>query len=298
MANFYLDGQTYYSLRKIELRRTANRQITLTLTAYDTISLLARRTVLFKAGTAQASKTAAIDNMAKAIVRENFVSARTMAGLSVQSDFTLAPSTTKGFSNRVVLDVLQDLADESFSKGTYLAFDVIWYPTSQTLLFDTFINQRGVNRSAATNNGITLDPDWNSLTDVVKTFDWTDEATYIQANGPGQDSDRLAATAFDDTRLAGTSRGRVEKAIDARNGADQASTQAEADAALRDYRKRIYYSARAVDTDRIRFGRDYDRGDIVTAQVFGDAVDVRVESYSIKKDPSGEDITIKFEATV
>lgn len=302
MQNFYLDGDTFYSLRRIDLRRDTKKQQTVTLYGYDTISLLSRRYVLYKAGSAQAQKTAAIDNMCKALITENFVTptdtTRTMSGVSVRVNFSLAPSTTKGFSNRIVLDVLQDLAAESFSKGTYLAFDLVWYPNNQALVFQTYINQRGINRSSTAAGGITLDPDWNNLTDVVKSFDWTNEATFVQANGPGQDADRLAAPASDETRLAGTSIGRYEKVIDARNAADQASTQAEADAALRDYRAVVNYSVRTVDTDQVKFGREYGGGDIVTANVFGDSVDVRVDAYTIKVDSSGEDVTVKLQTAV
>jgi uncharacterized protein YfiM (DUF2279 family) len=303
--NYYLDGETHYLVHKIDLRQDASKQLTLTLYAFDTISILARRSVLFKAGTSQALKTAAIDDMSKTIVTENFIAPsdplRAISNMTARANVTAAPSTTKGFSNRVVLDVLKDLADESYSKGTYLAFDLLWYPASASYVFQTFTGQRGVNRSATgpnANTGIVLDAEWDNLTEIVKSFDWTDEATYIQANGPGQDADRLAGNASDDTRLYGTPIGRIEKAIDARNASDQASTNSEANSALRDYRKRINYTARALDTDQIKFGRDYGFGDIVTAQIFGDAVEVRVDAYQIKVDPPGENVTVKLQATV
>jgi hypothetical protein len=303
--NFYLDGGTCFLLRRLDMKQSAGKQLTLILFGYDSISLLARRSVIFKSGASQALKTAAIDNMMKTIFAENFSAPsdplRTLTGAAAQLSITAAPSTTKGFSNRVVLDVLQDLADESYSKNTYLAFDMVWYPGNAAWVFSTFVNQRGVNRSATgpnANTGITLDSEWDNLTEVVKSFDWTSEATFVQSNGPGQDADRLAATASDDLRLAGTPVGRVEKVIDARNASDQASTQAEADSALRDYRKRINYTATAIDTDRIKFGREYFFGDIVTAQIFGDSVDVRVDAYQIKVDQSGENVTVKLQATV
>jgi hypothetical protein len=303
--NYYLDGETHYLVRRIDLRQDASKQLTITLFASDTISILARRSVLFKASTSQALKTAAIDDMMKTIISENFIAPsdplRTVANMTARASIAAAPSTTKGFSNRVVLDVLKDLADDSYSKGTYLAFDLIWYPTNASYVFQTFTGQRGVNRSATgpnANTGITLDAEWDNLTEVVKSFDWTDEATYIQANGPGQDADRLAGNATDDSRLNGTPIGRIEKAIDARNSTDQASTNSEASSALRDYRKRINYTARALDTDKIKWGREYGPGDIVTAQIFGDAVDVWVDAYQIRVDPTGEEITIKLQATV
>lgn len=305
-TNWYLDGETQYNLRRIDLKLNTDNSETIIIYGYDNISLIARRSVIFKAGSSQAQKTAALDNMSKAIIRENHVSPtdplRVISGMTCQLDLTLAPSQTKAFSNRNCLDVIKDLADASFTNGVYMAFDVVPIPATLSCEFRTYIGQRGLNRSAlnpsTANTGIILDAEYDSLSEITKSFDWTDEATYIQANGPGQDADRLSAPALDATRLYGTSRGRVELVIDARNALDQAGTQAEADRALRQYRKRINYLGTATDTEQIKLGRDYKFGDLVTGQFFNDAVDVRVEAYKIKVDSSGEVVTVKLQAAV
>lgn len=112
----------------------------------DSKDLLARKSVIQFSGTSYASKTDYIDDMMKAIVREqmtagtavdeNGVSSTARAypsGLfAVQSDVSLGPSITRSFADKNVLDILKELRDTSFQ---LYASDPLTY---RKIYFDVF----------------------------------------------------------------------------------------------------------------------------------------------------------------
>jgi hypothetical protein len=92
------------------------------------LDLLARRWIIQAAGTSYTAKTAAIDDMMKAIVREQMLwlnsvdkngaqdNTRAYPDLefSVQADYGLGTTISRRFADRNVLDVLKELMDTSF----------------------------------------------------------------------------------------------------------------------------------------------------------------------------------------
>jgi len=135
-----------YLLRqpKIYTRDTDNVQI-IEFFGRSPLDLLNRRWVIQAAGTSYTAKTAAIDDMMKAIVREQMLwgSAISQAGaqdntraypeteFSVQADLALGPSISRRFADRNVLDILKELKDTSFqlhednSSNRKIYFDVV-----------------------------------------------------------------------------------------------------------------------------------------------------------------------------
>lgn len=111
------------------------------------IDLLARRSIPQYAGSSYTSKTDEIDDMMKAIVRENMLygSCVDETGIvdndrafpqyefSVQPDRSLGPSISKSFADSMVLDTLEKLRDISFQKNREnpanrrIFFDVVPY---------------------------------------------------------------------------------------------------------------------------------------------------------------------------
>lgn len=137
------------------------------------LDLLRRREVIQPASTAYASKTDFIDDMMKAVVREQMLygSAVDYNGASdnaraypngeffVDADLSLGPSVTKTFQDRNVLDVLKELKDASFALNKEngsekIYFDVVESQIENTTRFGwafrTYAGLRGTDRS----NGI------------------------------------------------------------------------------------------------------------------------------------------------
>jgi hypothetical protein len=133
--------------------------------------------------------------MMKEIIDENLGSAATVAArdistyLQIQPDFTLAPSITKAYSWRRLLPLLQELANISLEKGTWLAFDIV--KINDTLSeFQTFVNQRGVDLT----DSVTVSQKSDTLTNAKLIYDYSNEITEVTAAGRGEGIDRLTSS--------------------------------------------------------------------------------------------------------
>lgn len=269
------------------------------VTAVDAVDLLRRRIVAYAAGSAQAAKTAAADDLIKAVVRENLGSSATDTSrqlspslFSVSADITQGISISKAFSRREVLKVCQEVADACAQAGTYLAFDVVW--NGATLEFRTYTQWRGVDhRFPGGANPVLLSPDTGSLTAASYATDYRDEVTYAYAGGQGEGSDRAVGTSTDSTRATLSPFARIEAWVDARNTASSTTLADEADAAVRAGRPRVLFSCTVnADSPGAMFGKEYGFGDVVTAQAFGVNVDCRLDAVGVKVMPDSETVTV------
>lgn len=138
---------------KIYTRKTDNMRM-ISFTGHDPTELLTRRYVIQAAGSAFTYKTAPVDDLMKAIVREQMLwqSARDVNGalddtrafpsgeFTVQSDLGLGPSVSAAFADRNVLDVLKELKQASFQlnqnnlANRRIFFDVVPYDITPVLI--------------------------------------------------------------------------------------------------------------------------------------------------------------------
>lgn len=121
------EGTYILRMVKIYTRETDNMRM-IAFTGRDPTDLLSRRFVIQAAGQPETRKTDQVDDMMKAIVREQMLwdYARDETGtidntrafpkneFTVQADAALGPSISADFSDRIVLDVLKELKQASF----------------------------------------------------------------------------------------------------------------------------------------------------------------------------------------
>lgn len=302
------DGAVWF-VNTITQRIQANGEQLLELQASDAKELLTRRIVDRYAGSSISSKTAAIDDMMKALVREQlgalstawytgaFATGRDLSAyLTVQADTSLLPSISKSFAWRNVLNVIKDLCDDAAGQGTYAAFDIV--RTSPTQMeFRTYRDVRGVYRGAGFFNGIQtgliLSPDNNTLSEPVLTYDYSDEANYVHVGGEGEGSARLTGQSIDPTAVLRSPFARRELFLDSRNGSSTTTAlTAEAARAIRENRPRISFRGTLVENDfaGVRYGRSYRHGDVVGVQWQGLQFDARVSRVRVTVDTTGERI--------
>jgi hypothetical protein len=267
--------------------------------AVDAVDLLRRRIVAYAAGSSQAVKSAAADNLIKAIVRENLSTSATDSArvlpsslFRVSADTSQGPTIAKAFSRRVVLDVLREVADAATQAGTYLAFDVVW--SGDCLEFRTYTQWRGVDhRFPGGLNPIILSPDTGSLTAVEYGIDYADEVTAGYVGGQGEESARVVGSAVDTARATLSPFARCEAWSQNTNTADAAVLADDADALVRAGRPRIVFSGTVnADAPGATYGRDYGFGDVVTAQAFGAVVDCRIDAVSVQVTADRETVGI------
>lgn len=289
----YLDAQSVWFLRNWTLIRNGREQ-TWRLTAFDGNYLLSGREVEYAAESAYASKTDQIDDMMKAILRENLGSSATDAARSIssylacQADTSLAPSTTKKFSRRNVLDIFNELAEESYQRGTYLAFDVQWSGPN-TLEFRTFVNALGFNHGRASGNPVVVNEARGSLVDPVLDFDYSNEITAAVAGGTGTEADRAVYAIVDAVRAVETPFSRREKFVNAvQSGATAAALESEARSALNSGRPKITLTGSVQDTSGLMYGIDYGYGDIIVAEHEGYSFDAHLDRVHVTVTKDGE----------
>lgn len=262
----------------------------------DWNDLLRRRIIAYFAGSAQTEKTAAADNMIKAIVRENLgPTASDYAGstarrllateLIIDADTSQGASLSKSFAWRgPMIDTLRDIADASRKLGTYLAFDIIATPGAAPR-FSTFTGQRGVDRRGEM---IPLSRESGTLNNVKLRIDYSDEKNAIYAGGRGEEEDRIIQTAVDTARAGASMAGRTEDFVYSQGDTD-ATVLADANAQLISRRPRLVFSADFTDSPAVQYGRDIGFGDQVQATARGMTFDCRIDTVQLGVSSDGKE---------
>jgi hypothetical protein len=192
----------------------------------------------------------------KQIVRNNISTATTTTGaglypyMSVDVDLTLAAESTKDFSRRNVLRVLQELAEESRERGTYLSFDVEYVDSSQ-LTFKTYTGQRGIDHGRASGNPVVLSENFKSLEDAAYVEKHSAERTRVIAGGQGVEDQRMTESAEDTVRSGRSPFGLRKLWADARMCSTSDSLYSEALSELRAHQPEIKLTGRICGYRRI-----------------------------------------------
>ncbi len=284
----YLEGQTRWFLRKWTDRKTKQNHV-MTLMFMDANCLLTRRGVGYAANSDQSNKTGPIDNLMKAIFRENFGAFAgderdLSAWIGCETDMGLLPSCTQSFAWRNVHRVINDLSAMSAAAGVWGCGDVIWND-GVGFEFRTYLNQRG--RDLRTQ--IEISEEAGNLADPVMVWDYTNEVTTVIALGRGEGANREVAVARDVRREQVSPYNRHELYLDCRHlefGAT-AALQSEATQALADGRGKIVLTGRIAERPGFRYGYDYGFGDLVMVRHSGYAMPCMVNDVNLTIDSSG-----------
>jgi len=282
--------------------QTVGSEETIVVKGYDGKDILGRRIVAYAAGTDEAAKTDASDDMMKEIVEENLGATaggdRDMSTLfTIQADVSAGPTLTKQFAWRNVLDVLQDLQEASRAEGTEVFFDVVPIPSTTTLSWDfrTATGQPGADLTSGANQ-VVFDQYRGNMRDPSYIQDWTDEKNYIYGLGQGEGEDREQQEVEDTTSSTASFWARAEGYADARLEEDADGVREEARAMLELKRSRIYFSSQPVDTRGTRFGVAWNWGDRVIARYRELEFEAIIKAVQLDIAPnSGERVSVRLE---
>jgi hypothetical protein len=291
-APAYRVGEAVYFIRRAVQRLRDDGVWEWYVTAYDAKHLLDRRIVAYASGSSYAAKTAAADNLMKAIVRENLGNlatdtARTLSSslFQVQADLSLAPTVDIYFSRRIVFETIRDIAQMSTQHDTtptYLSFDVVAV-TDDLLEFRTYTTARGVDRrlSNTINEPVLLGPAFGTMENIDIDEDFTSEVTYAYAGGQGEGDARVIQSASDTTRIGYSAYNRIERFQDARQNASSASVQDAANTRLRQGKPHTMITGKVRQSNAALFGVHYDFGDLVTLGIGSQMRDCRLSSVRV-----------------
>lgn len=268
----------FIGLQRDVARDTPTGNTVLTISGVDQNELLARRIVAYAAGSAQAQKTDNLDDMMKAIVRENLgssaVDGRNITSsfrFTVAADQGLAPSIAKGFAWENVLDTLQDLSDTSAgqasgAKDLYFEIALASYNGNHQPLFQfrTYINQPGVDRTYPNGRDpIVFSLKNANISNVHHERVYSDEINYVYAGGLGEGSDRNVQSAGDTLRINTSPLNRRETFANASHVEDAAVVQVAYEELNAGIPTRSI-SATILDTETSPYQRAWNHGDKVT----------------------------------
>ncbi len=287
----YLDTETTWLIKAIEYGRDDKGKTTIIVEADTPLCLLREpgRFSYYDSDTAASSVSAVpADNGIKQIARDNIGTTALQTSFRNLSPYiTIAPnlglgaSVSKSFAWRDLLKVMQELAAASAQAGTYLAFDIV-APTPDTLLFQTYTQQRGVDhRFPGGQNPVIISPDFGNMGACSLRYDYRNEVTFVVAGGKGEGAARLQATAQDNARIGVSPFGLREKFVDATNYDTVTGLSNEAAAQVRAGRPRTLFRGKLLSTPDTRYGVHWGWGDFVTAQAFGQSLDCRIDAVSV-----------------
>jgi Siphovirus ReqiPepy6 Gp37-like protein len=301
-APAYLEGDATWILTSRRYTVDENGVEGITLTAQHANMILARRIVAYSAGSAQASKSGAVDTIMRAIIDENFISAadtaRNLASgvLALGAVAGTGPTIAKSFCRDNVLNTLEDLANSAALAGTYTGYEV--RTLAGALTFVVYLTQRGVDRTVGSGNDLIFSPGNRNLVNIDLDEDWTDEVTFVYAGGQGEGVNRVIQSASNSAAIGESVLGRAERFRDARNSTTTTQVQDEADDALYAARTVRRFSGSAQDTEGCTYGVHYRWGDRVTAQILDQQFDCRVDPVNVSlAREGGEVLDIRLEAT-
>ena len=284
----------------------------------DPKDLLRRRWIIQPGGYSQTNKTDQIDDMMKAIVREQMlygscvdvdgVASNTRAypqnEFLVDGDVSLGPSYTATFPDRNVLDVLGELHDASLqlnkedpTANRRIFFAVRAFDESddttiarQVFKFFTYADRLGQDRTASS---LVFSVENNNLEAPAYTLSHMDEENSVVVKGPGRGDSKDSATVDDTTAINQSRWNRCEGVVDASSEPDPAG--------LPDYGYRQLDKMRVVEElngvflnvpegksgPRSLYGIDWDLGDILPVSYAGVQFELEVRQVFVSVDDQG-----------
>ena len=286
-----MDGLATFLIRDFERGPSYRRYL-----AYHANELFERRILAYASGTSYTAKTGAADNLIKALIRENMgslVSAADRDGadtnanisslLSIAPDLSLGPTVQMAATRRNLALVIQELAQAATTAGTYLVAEIV-SPLPDTLEARVYAGQRGRDRRASTGAPIVLSTQTGTLENVIVREEHRSEVTVVIAGGSGEGPARIIQEAVDSARLTASPLNRRELFIEDSNVSDTAVLLDKAEAALRGGAPTVTITADLIETAGCTRGIHFDLGDYVTAEAYGQQIDVRLNmvrySYS------------------
>lgn len=284
------------------------------------VDLLARRFVIQNAGSAAAKKTDEIDDMMKAIVRqqmlygsaldENSAVDNTLAWpqneFLVAADVSLGPSVTRSFEGRKVLDILNDLRDASFqlnlesSTSRKIYFDVIPYDVSGLSTtfssplgwqFVTFADQRGTDRTTGQEFSLAN----NNIKAPSYSISHLEEVTAVTVKGQGTGESRSYQRVEDASRMAASRWNRVHVVLSASNEPSSSGLTAAGNSELaqglpvEEFPVTVLDVPESRDTPRSLYGLDWDLGDIIPVSYAGKQFNVELRTIHVSVDENGQE---------
>jgi hypothetical protein len=276
-----------------------------TVTAYHVNELLARRVVAYNSGSTFAVKTTdEAGNLVKQFARENIGTSVSTANrdgstdtgtdlvtdglLTIAADLNDGANTVKTADRKSLLQVMQEIADDSATLGTYLTFNIV-ARLDGTLVLTTKPTTWGRDKRP-----YSLAEGKYGLSNLKITKDYSREVNVAIAAGRGIGDNRLIQVAYDTTSIIRTPFNRREAYVDVPAADTATAVLAMAESRLRERRAVIQAEAELVDHPGSTRGVDYDVGDVLVVKTnFGGRpvlYEMRLETVMVSAKPGSSTV--------
>lgn len=238
-----------------------------TVSGPDQNYLLDKAIIAYPAASPQSAKSGKIDDVMKAVVRENLgpgaLPERDLSGVgfSVDGDVSLGPDLSKSFAWRNVLVVLQDLQRASKEAGTEVHFAVVPQVLTTGLLtfrFETFIDRIGSDLT----DQVMFGPMWGNTRTFQRRQVYSNERNYIYVGGGGEEDQREIVEVWDAERIGISPWNRRERFSDA-SAESTAGLISKGQQVLTEGEPYRRFSVDLLDTPSARYGLDWHFGDVL-----------------------------------
>lgn len=291
------DARACFFVRKSVQTRSGTKVL-----AYHANEMLARRIIAYSSVSTYAVKASdAAGDQIRAFARENIgasFSATDRDGstdtgtdlvtagyLTIGADLGDGSLVVKQADRRSMLQVMQEVANNSASAGTYLAFGVVTGRESGIMNLITRTGQWGEDRRP-----FELFEGGGGLDGLIITDDATREVNVAIGAGRGVGDDRIISVAYNTARIIASPLNRREAYVDVPAGTSAGNVGAMASARLRDRRAMVTAEAELTEDPRHLYGVNYFLGDIVVIKAaFGGRVtkyDMRLDTVMVMARPN------------
>lgn len=301
-----VEGGKPYFIRLVRVKYDENNKKYLHILAYDSIHLLSRRIIAYPGDTSYVLKSGSADQILVALFRENFGDLQTdldglpevltqrkfpsYAQLYATPSGNAASITTDDMSRLLILPRMQSICEQSRNAGYYLSFDFVLHGY-KNLVFTTYIGQRGSNHGKDSPTQLKFSVFNQNLSYSSFEMDHTEVKNFVYAGGRGQSNNKLIETEADYQSLTLSPFNRLEDWMDTDTEILQEAAD-EAAAIVKQRAAKMIFNGHITQTPECLYGLHYQWGDIVTAVQDNIALDVHLDTISVKVSAdAGEEIT-------
>jgi len=298
----YLEGRTFFFIRKIEKNIDAQGKKTIKVTTEDPISLLQRRVIPYEDDYAPGAPYDMAtqlydfaDDMIKTIFDDGYIYNSFYAERDIASDWLVMDAKTassievyKQCSWRGYLDTFQDICNDVVSQGDYLAFDLIRESVAK-LRFKTYIDRLGSDKTS-----LIFSIENGNLVNPAMTTDFTIERNRFYVKGRLV-TDLEVMSDPDEYQVSPFSM--YEEVVTSGNiSGYYYDLEAEGRAAIQKNRPKRKLVATLADVPSCVFGVDYGYGDTISVRYDGALYACHLDAYSIRVEGGKETIKASVEA--
>lgn len=299
----YLDTETAWFIRDWD-RETIGKEKLWTVYAFCLNHLWKRRIVDYNEYNPYTSKGTYLDDMGKAVYRENLGSLVTdsirnlSALVSVQQNNSAAPSAVRSLARDSVYDVLRDFSKVSWELGTYLTFDtVLTQSTQPRFQFRSYIGQRGIDRRGISQ--LTFGEQFGNLAQPRVAYRSSDEVTRGIVGGQGVATTQAIARYLSPTRYNASPFNLIEKFENDSRETDAAGLDDTARGVVNRGQPTKTLTGDPLSVPGAIYGRDWNWGDRVRGQDENDTFDCRIPAVTVRVNrDNGEQITAQLSGEI